>query len=174
MTEITDEAIEAAARELCRHGTSFPTIEHTLSWVDEKWPRFTDEASLALYAALPFLSSRSAEAGKPVVKGLEWGLINGWWFAPTAEGQKYIVRASSATNFKGQWLWGLGVETYDLEPSLDAAKAAAQADYERRVISALSTPADIEPVSVPEGWQLVPKRPTEDMLDAALGVKQLI
>ena len=80
----------------------------------------------------------SAGQAQPVaIKPLEWELINGWWFSPTAEGQNYIVRASSATNFKGQWLWGLGVDKYELAPSLEAAKAAAQKDFEARIRSAL-------------------------------------
>lgn len=84
----------------------------------------------------------SAAQAQPVaIKPLEWELINGWWFGPTAEGQNYIVRASSATNFKGQWLWGLGVDKYELAPSLEAAKAAAQQDYEARIRSALVPPA---------------------------------
>lgn len=96
----------------------------------------SDDVELMLSAAL------SASPAQPVaIKPLQWELINGWWFGPTAEGQNYIVRASSATNFKGQWLWGLGVDKYELEPSLEEAKAAAQSDYESRIRSALVPPA---------------------------------
>ncbi|SDJ25731.1 hypothetical protein SAMN05428983_0854 [Agrobacterium fabrum] len=48
--------------------------------------------------------------------------------------------------------------------SLEEAKAAAQADYEARIRSALS--AQVQDVA---GWQLVPVRPTEEMLDAYWG-----
>jgi len=51
---IPDEAVQAAARALCRFGTSFSTIEATNSWVDEKWTRYKEEAALALTAAAPF------------------------------------------------------------------------------------------------------------------------
>lgn len=64
MSEITEEMIEAAARALCRNGASFPTPEQTLDWVDSKWRRFKDEATLALTAAL-----QAAEA--PPVNGWE-------------------------------------------------------------------------------------------------------
>lgn len=43
--------------------------------------------------------------------------------------------------------------------TLAEAKTAAQADYEDRILSALS--AQVQDVA---GWQLVPKEPTEDML----------
>lgn len=50
--QITDEMVEAAARELCRFGTSFPTLEQTQEWVGAKWHRFKPEAKLSLTAAL--------------------------------------------------------------------------------------------------------------------------
>src|SRR5690606_4138287 len=53
---ISEQAVQAAARALCRFGTSFSTIEATNSWVDEKWPRFKEEATLALTAAAPHLA----------------------------------------------------------------------------------------------------------------------
>jgi hypothetical protein len=37
----------------------------------------------------------------------------------------------------------------------------------RKAHEVLSTPADREPVSVPEGWQLVPKEPTQEMFLSA-------
>lgn len=43
--------------------------------------------------------------------------------------------------------------------SLDAAKAAAQADYEARIRSALT-----HPPATREGWVLVPVEPTEEMI----------
>lgn len=74
---ITKEAIEAAARALCRYGTSFQEIGQTLSWVDEKWPRFAEEAALALSAALSVPAA--AVVGEPVGYLFEMHYGNGRW-----------------------------------------------------------------------------------------------
>lgn len=54
-------------------------------------------------------------------------------------------------------------------PSVEAAKAAAQADYEARVRSTIVSTANTSPEPViHEGWQLVPRVPTNEMIKAAL------
>ena len=78
---IPDEAVQAAARELCRFGTSFSTIEASKSWVDEKWPRFKEEATRALTAALPFLQG---------VKMEPWG-----WVIPRGGNKKPVILEAS-------------------------------------------------------------------------------
>ena len=94
-------------------------------------------------------SSHSAEAGKPVVKvkPLEW--CNGY-----RDWQVKIQTASSGPFYQVRELDGVvwldADNTQTIYPSVEAAKAAAQADYEARVRSALSTPADSEPVAWPE------------------------
>jgi hypothetical protein len=57
--------------------------------------------------------------------------------------------------------WGEGDRPYD---TLDAAKSAAQAHYEHRILSALSFVPVSGKANVPEGWQLVPKEPTPEMV----------
>lgn len=47
------------------------------------------------------------------------------------------------------------------QDTLKAAKAAAQRDYETRILSALNTSSEPAAPVVPEGWQLVPKEPTD-------------
>lgn len=64
MTAPTEKQIEAAARALCRNGTNFPTIDQTISWVDEKWHHFKDEAVLALTAALSAQGRDNAGGGE--------------------------------------------------------------------------------------------------------------
>lgn len=69
----------------------------------------------------------------------------------------YIIRCED----DGHWLTEVG----DYFRSPEAAQAAAQADYDTRIRSALS--AQVQDVAIPEGWQLVPKEPTQEMLGAA-------
>jgi hypothetical protein len=129
MTILPEEAVKAAARELCRFGTSFSTIDATKSWVDEKWPRFKEEATRALTAALPFLPVQGA------VKKLAWtkGVVD---IAQPMPGMKYVA---CNTTPKGSWAWWLdnAPETRGVFTSEEAAKAAAQADYEARILSAI-------------------------------------
>lgn len=86
------------------------------------------------------LSSRSAEAGKPVVKGLEWRTNGDRHDAGSIVG-RYTIEGRDP----GYGLLVPAPVAVRLFIDLEAAKAAAQADYEARVRSALSTPADIEP-----------------------------
>lgn len=70
-----------------------------------------------------------------MVKPLEWhgpDFEDEYWAASIAE--KYLIRAPNAN---GRWLGGVG----GYFQSVEAAKAAAQADYEARILSALSTGA---------------------------------
>ena len=52
--------------------------------------------------------------------------------------------------------------------TLKEAKAAAQADYEARVSSALS--AQVQEVAGDEEWQIVPKHPTGSMIEAVVSM----
>lgn len=115
-----------------------------------------------LYAAPP--------APSVAVKALEWKAHNEGF----GHGRMYY-----GTGVFGHWYgvsrvkkgcWGC-VHHIDgkavhlpMKESLEGAKAAAQADYEARIRSALS--AQVQDVA---GWQLVPKQPTEEMLDAYWG-----
>lgn len=76
------------------------------------------------------------------VKALEWSASDSWDVAKTVVGT-YVVRPCLATNFTGQFLMGRpGKETSEsgLYPSEEAAKAAAQKDFETRIRSALVSP----------------------------------
>ena len=132
MTTIPEEAKEAAARALCRHGTGFPTIEQTLAYVDQKWPRFKEEAEIALTAALPHLPGVG-------VKKLEWELVSGDHYAEGA-GIHYNIYETGP-----DWWNCVTVKPGNVRLAtnvcLDAAKAAAQADYEARILSALEPSA---------------------------------
>ena len=78
-----------------------------------------------------------------VVKPLEWDHFdNGNAYART-----YFL--TYCANTDGTWMFRNGVRT-KVGDDLDAAKAAAQADYERRILFALAEPAgEVEPV---DGW----------------------
>ena len=79
------------------------------------------------------------------VKQLEWGLRDNEWIARPESGPSYLC----------QWFyqgWDLLINGYYVRPyihgvretyTLDAAKAAAQADYERRILSALQPSPDM-------------------------------
>ncbi|MGI8390499.1 hypothetical protein [Brucella anthropi] len=134
MTTLPEEAVKAAARELCRFGTSFSTIEATTSWVDEKWPRFKEEATLALTAAIPFLPVQGT------VKKLAWirpPLSDTLSRCDTDFG---TYRTWTHDEANGKWFWsveGGWNEANGEAPNEEAAKAAAQADYDARILSAL-------------------------------------
>lgn len=80
-------------------------------------------------------SNPVAEAVK--VKPLEWNAPDSWNIAESVVGT-YIVRPCLATNYAGQFVMHCGdEEKSSLYPSEEAAKNAAQADYEQRILSAL-------------------------------------
>ncbi|HEX2753685.1 MAG TPA: hypothetical protein VHP34_11395 [Alphaproteobacteria bacterium] len=78
--QITDAMVEAAARELCRFGTSFPSLEQTQEWVDAKWHRFKPEAELSLTAALSVPCLQEPVAWQPISTAPKDGTnIIGFW-----------------------------------------------------------------------------------------------
>jgi hypothetical protein len=113
---------------------------------DPNWhaPKIFAAAHHAITAALS-----EQQAGEVKIKPLEWPNDSDWNIA-TSELGRYVVRPCLATNFSGQWLLRrAGAENSDktLYPSEDAAKAAAQADYEQRIRSALVDVPAVEPVA---------------------------
>lgn len=142
---VTKEMIEAVQTAIARKDITF-------AHCDSKWQK--DVARVAIEAALPFLSSRSAEAGKPVVKGLEWassaldtqyGLIIR--IAKTPFGVYKILKG---TQNRYEVYFGDAPYSGSMDDE-DQAKAWAQSDYERRILSALAAPvADRGPVSMPD------------------------
>lgn len=78
----------------------------------------------------------------PAVKALEWHASvfrENSWLAPNGFGENYV-----AYRYEGKWRC-MGQDW----PSLDAAKGAAQADYEARTRSALASPSDREATPIP-------------------------
>lgn len=91
-------------------------------------------------------ASPAPDAVEPSVKALEWNAPDSWNIAQTIVGA-YVVRPCLATNYNGQFVMRRpGEETSERYPTEDAAKAAAQADYDARIRSAL---APTSPVSAP-------------------------
>lgn len=120
MTTLPEEAVKAAKAVLNR--AQYVPI---------------DQVEEALTAALPFLSVRGS------VKKLEWGNARITEDGREAEDAESPVGRYIATD-TGWFL--LGRTGYEVERGLYQAKAAAQADYEARVRSAIET---VIPVSVP-------------------------
>lgn len=91
------------------------------------------------------------------VKPLEWhgpDYEDEYWAA--WDGERYVIHAETGN---GRWLGGVG----GYFATVEEAKTAAQGDYERRILSALSPPVDHIPDAgnmVPEGYVLVPREPT--------------
>jgi len=123
MTTLPEEAVKAAVE----------AVDEGVNWVaglfGEKYDNAEEVMRSALTAALPFLPVQGA------VKKLEWtkGVVN---IAQPMPGMKYVA---CSTTPKGSWAWWLdnAPETSGVFTSEAAAKAAAQADYEARILSAL-------------------------------------
>lgn len=138
MTEISKDALVAAVVALAEAGIPTDTQELLL----QGDPMRGIKPSALQSAIMSALAT--TEPSKPVaeavkVKPLEWDAPDSWsWnLAKTVLGT-YVVRPCLATNFAGQFLMCRpGDEDSVLFPSEDAAKAAAQADYEQRILSAL-------------------------------------
>lgn len=110
-------------------------------------------------AALTTLSAADLQPAPSVaVKALEWSEINE--ILEEAEAAPFGIFYHIEDDPDG---YALDLNDDDLgsHSTLELAKAAAQSDYEARIRSALS--AQAQDVA---GWQLVPKEPTEEMLDA--------
>lgn len=82
--------------------------------------------------------SRSAEAGKPVVKGLEWYRPLGNSSLSRADTILGIYRVWTHFEANGEWFWDGGNGHETAATSEEAAKAAAQSDFETRILSALA------------------------------------
>jgi hypothetical protein len=96
------------------------------------WRMWRDDLDKALAA------SPSSPASGVRVKALEWGrdhIRDEWWANPPVPftGPGYLVLAD------GRWCKRDGVRIWVLDQTgdVDAAKAAVQADYEARILSAL-------------------------------------
>lgn len=121
-----------------------------------------------LYAAPPAVA----------VKALEWVDVSGGCIAHTPFGTcdaRFNMHGTDTRQY--EMIPAGGTLPVSFHDSLEAAKAAAQADYEARVRAALASPVNTSaervnetPKSehvIPEGWQLVPKQPTKEMAHKA-------
>lgn len=120
--------------------------------------------------------SKHDEVKLPVtVKPLDWGdrktnTAGDWtWGAKTSIGW-YIASTASGERCKGSHFWFIVGETISAWANSEAeAKAAAQADYTQRILSALSgIPAPGSGETVPDGWKLVPVELPDEMMIATL------
>lgn len=96
----------------------------------------------------------SRPAPSVAVKALEWQDVE-WYDEPNKGPGAKAHEPHSAWYFvnphNGGWRINFG--TQEIHPTIEAAKAAAQADYEARIRSALSVPAqDVVGLSQWEGW----------------------
>ncbi|MCQ8781704.1 hypothetical protein [Mangrovibrevibacter kandeliae] len=90
------------------------------------------------------------------VKALEWNDHgDGDSYAISVVGSYHVARER-----EGGFPWDLPCGEEGYAASEEAARAACQADFEERIRSALSD------ARVPEGWRLVPEKPTEAMIEA--------
>lgn len=97
-----------------------------------------------------------SEAQPVAVKALEWQasqLRENTWLAPSGFGEAYV-----AARHEGQWRC-IGQDW----PSLDAAKAAAQADFEVRIRSALAAPVS-KGVAISEAMVEAARKAADDAL----------
>ncbi|WP_454622738.1 hypothetical protein [Brucella anthropi] len=140
MTTLPEEAVKAAATALANY------IGHGMA------EKCVDKAKEALTAALPFLPVQGA------VKKLEWGNARITEDGREAEDAESPVGRYIATD-TGWFL--LGRTGYEVERGLYQAKAAAQQDYEARILSALEPFAN----SYPQGANLAAHSKNENGSD---------
>jgi len=147
-----------------------PGFYHYAEGVDMGVPAYTEHQMLA-YA----LAALSVRAEPVAVKPLEWNEVEtdrgdghsdatGEWEASSIVGV-YAVNISTCGDMHAPWEAFAGdySKIGNFETLVDA-KAAAQADYEQRIRSALvASPAP----SIPAGYRLVPEEPTGEWLSRA-------
>lgn len=125
MTEVSDEMVEAATKELLAHG------EFSANMANNE-PNAREAARAAITAAL-------AARPKVRVRKLEWAPsfdemgANGMRYTARSLVGLYIVTTEIHGQLGARWLTSFG----SYHDTLDAAKAAAQANYERRILAAL-------------------------------------
>lgn len=110
---------------------------------------------------------KTAPAVAVRVKPLEWYKPSYSDTLRRADTVLGVYRVWTHHEAEGKWFWKVEASIQISGEASDEAeaKAAAQADYDARIRSALST--QVQDVAVPEGWQLVPKEPTSDMISIA-------
>lgn len=102
-------------------------VNHMVDWTDEGKSITTDICYKWLKIA--FKEGQSS----PKIKQLEWVDTDMWYFkAKTSLGLGYSI-----TEIKGTYIVDFGDAPISWEKSLESAKAAAQADFERRVLECL-------------------------------------
>lgn len=111
------------------------------------------------------LSSRTSNEAVVRVKPLEWHKNFDSEFLSWAETIVGRYRVWSHHEANGSWFWELSGDRYGF-PSVNSeaeAKSAAQADFERRIRSALVSGSD---AAVPgeDGWRAVPEEATQELL----------
>ena len=121
------------------------------------------------------LSAVGQKAGTVEVRALEWQDHRGHtfpdtWTAKTPCGV-YEIEERSASDSPAYVATGpLHVFISDRD-SLEDAKAAAQADYEARIRSALIPAPSVAEAAEPVAWATVPREPTPEMVGAWYRVK---
>lgn len=146
-------------REAAGRGPEKVEGGYLYKWVDaDGEPHQFVHPSPYLVAATP---APAQPAARVVVKGLEWVEQAGNWIANVGFGTYWVDYDN------GRWEWGFRLKFSPGNSTAVAseieAKAAAQADYEKRISPHLASPTDADAVA-PEGYALVPIKPTEAMI----------
>lgn len=142
MTDIDQNGLEAAVRECARITAPEVTdeeFERERVEGSSRYLKTREEMSRAIRAYL------SAQQREPVVKHLDWVEregVTGTFDASTSIGH-YI--ATITDDDRGMWfIVGQTMANY-MPPDINAVRAAAQADYEQRIMAAIEiTSSDVE------------------------------
>jgi hypothetical protein len=131
---------------------------------DPRKPEFwANEEARAQHRVIPLYAARSApEAGKAVVKPLEWESERTLHIADWLAGTYIISTRIDGSAILKKSIYGKDPERTECA-SFQAAKAAAQADFEQRILSALAS-------VVPSGAEPTQAVPAEDVADTRLRV----
>ena len=171
-----DESDEVADTDPMEAAFDAFIAEHPLPYVEGKSPRVALAAAINAYLApartviteterLLASPAPSASMGRVTVKALEWS-------SEAPYGVARVPKLGLMYSTEAIWYEGIFEHVELLGsasgrfPTVASARAAAQADYEARILAALDSPPDH---GGGEGWVLVPREPTEAMLDAGLG-----
>lgn len=154
MTDLNEKALEAAADAL--YGTA--GFSGRVASLDKQQAHFT-----AMLAIRAYLATAGGGVEAVRMKPLEWVKHPSadLWRADSILGRHQAYAVISQISWAFDAFDGITRTSGDAS-SLSEAKAAAQADYERRIRSALFNPV------VPEGWRPVPEEPSAEMLRAGM------
>lgn len=139
---MTDETTKLPLPREVMIWKSNPEMTHVGSWATTRYPEGAQR-----YVSTDALEAQAEQAA--VVKPLEWRYTSKGTDLPRYEaevkeiGYTYTLAFDARANDDTAWMVFI-YGNWDCHPTIEAAKAAAQADYERRILSAITIRSETE------------------------------